>query len=246
MKITSIAQKSSNKYVVIIDDKKYELYDDIIIKYQLYNKQEIDDKSFKLLLEDQNFYTAYYKMISFISYKMRTEQEIRNKLRSYHLGNNIINSIIDKLKENNYLNKEIYLNSYFHDQLSLSLNGPEKIKYDLKKIGYNDSEIDILLDNIDDETWLKRMDKIVNKKLKANHTLSCKMFNIKIRQHLKQLGYNNYLVDKLDTIEFDDSTIMKKNYDKFYKLYHKKYSDIELEKVINDKLYQQGFIKKEF
>ncbi|MBP5684546.1 MAG: hypothetical protein J6X02_04750, partial [Bacilli bacterium] len=77
MKINNISLKSGNKYLVVIEDKKYILYDDVIIKYQLYNKKEIDDKLFKEINDEQNFYTAYYKMISFLSYKMRTEDEVR-------------------------------------------------------------------------------------------------------------------------------------------------------------------------
>ena len=241
MKINSIQLKSGNKYLLLIEDKKYILYDDVIIKYQLYNKKEIDDSLLKKINEDQNFYTAYYKMISFLSYKMRTEQEVRNKLRSYHLGKSLTDLVIDKLKEDNYLNKDKYLNSFFHDQIVLTLNGPDKIKYDLKKIGYDDDEIDNLIDSIDEEEWINRINKIVEKKLKANHTLSCKMFNLKIRQHLNGLGYSNYLVDKIGDIVFDETEIYKKTYEKLYKQYHNKCKDSELESKINNKLYQQGF-----
>ena len=172
MKINSIQLKTGNKYLLVIDNKKYILYDDVIIKYQLYNKKEIDESLLKKINEDQNFYTAYYKMISFLSYKQRTEQEVRNKLRSYHLGKKLTDEVIDKLREDNYLNKDRYLNSFFHDQIVLTLNGPDKIKYDLKKIGYNDDEISNLLDSIEEEEWINRINKIIDKKLKANHNLS--------------------------------------------------------------------------
>lgn len=241
MKINSIQVKSGNKYLLVIDDKKYTLYDDVIIKYQLYNKKEIDESLLKKINDDQNFYTAYYKMISFLSYKMRTEQEVRNKLKSYHLGKSLSDQIISKLKEENYLNKERYLNSFFHDQISLTLNGPDKIRYDLKKIGYTDEEIYNLIDSVDEEEWINRINKIIDKKLKANHTLSCKMFNIKARQHLNGLGYNNNLIDKVGEVTFDDTIIYQKTYDKLYKQYKNKYKESELENKINNKLYQQGF-----
>ena len=241
MKINSIQVKSGNKYLLVIDDKKYILYDDVIIKYQLYNKKEIDESLLKKINDDQNFYTAYYKMISFLSYKMRTEQEVRNKLRSYHLGKSLTDLVVDKLKEDNYLNKEKYLNSFFHDQIALTLNGPDKIKFDLKKIGYNEDEIDNLIYSINEEEWLNRINKIIDKKLKANHTLSCRMFNLKIRQHLNGLGYSNDLVDKIGDIVFDDKQIYQKTYDKLYKQYKNKCKDSDLENKINNKLYQLGF-----
>ncbi len=241
MKINSISQKSGNKYLVVIDNEKYMLYDDVILKYGLYNKKDIDDKLLKDIKDDQNYYTAYYKMISFLSYKMRTEQEVRNKLRSYHLGNSLINQIITKLKEDNYLNEQRYLQSYFHDQINLSLKGPLKIMAELKKIGYNEDEINDMIDNIDKNVWLQRINKVVQKKQKANHNLSCKMFNIKIISELKGLGYSDSLINEVGYINFDDVDIKKKMYDKYLRMYQKKYSPEKLDKVIKQKMYQLGF-----
>ena len=82
---------------------------------------------------------------------------------------------------------------------------------------------------------------VIQKKLKANHTLSCKMFNIKIRQYLKQMGYPESLISGIDNIVFDDSLIKQKTYDKLHKMYQNKYQESVIDNKIKEKLYQQGF-----
>ena len=67
------------------------------------------------------------------------------------------------------------------------------------------------------------------------------MFNLKIKGELRQMGYTDHFIDIVGYIDFDDSVIKEKNYDKLYRIYHKKYSDEKLEQVIKQKMFQLGF-----
>ena len=241
MKINNIKAKGSNKYVLLIDDKSYELYADVVIEYGLYNKKEITDDLLKSVLDKQNFYVAYNKILSFITYKMRTEKEVITKLRSYHLGKQMINTIINKLKENNYLNEEKYLESYYHDQINLSLKGPELITKELVSLGYSIDKINSLNESISDDIWLSRMNKIGEKKLKSNHKLSVKLFNYKLKQYLLSMGYSQKLISMMDDIIFDDSLIREKEYQRLEKKFVKKYNGEELERIVNNHLKSEGF-----
>ena len=71
--------------------------------------------------------------------------------------------------------------------------------------------------------------------------MSCKLFNIKIKNELRQLGYTDYLIDLIGDIEFDDNPIKEKLYEKYYRTYQKKYEGEKLESIIKQKMYQQGF-----
>ena len=78
MKITNIKLNKNGKYVVTIDNEKYNLYQDTILKYLLFSKKEIDNTLFENIIKDNNFYDAYYKIIKFVSIRLRTENEIRS------------------------------------------------------------------------------------------------------------------------------------------------------------------------
>ena len=239
MKITSIKLNKNGKYVVTIDNEKYNLYQDTILKYLLFSKKEIDKTLFENIIKDNNFYDAYYKIIKFVSIRLRTENEIRKKLNTLFILKKDQDKIINKLKEQGYLNDELYIKSYINDKINLSLEGPEKVKRELLKNGFNEEDILkylCLFEDINEE----RINKIINKKLKANHNLSKKMFIVKVGNDLRNLGYTNYR-EILDNIDFDDKDIYQKEYDKIYNKLIKKYPPEKADILTKQKLYTKGF-----
>ena len=239
MKITNIKLNKNGKYVVTIDNEKYNLYQDTILKYLLFSKKEIDKTLFENIIKDNNFYDAYYKIIKFVSIRLRTENEIRKKLNTLFILKKDQDKIIDKLKEQGYLNDELYIKSYINDKINLSLEGPEKVKRDLLKNGFKKEDILkylCLFDSINEE----RINKIINKKLKANHKLSKKMFIVKVGNDLRNLGYTNYR-EILENIDFDDKDIYQKEYDKIYNKLIKKYPPEKADILTKQKLYTKGF-----
>lgn len=239
MKITSIKLNKNGKYVVTIDNEKYNLYQDTILKYLLFSKKEIDNTLFENIIKDNNFYDAYYKIIKFVSIRLRTENEIRKKLNTLFILKKDQDKIINKLKDQGYLNDELYIKSYINDKINLSLEGPEKVKRDLLKNGFKKEGILkylCLFEDINEE----RINKIINKKLKANHNLSKKMFIVKVGNDLRNLGYTNYR-EILNNIDFDDKDIYQKEYDKIYNKLIKKYPPEKAEILTKQKLYTKGF-----
>lgn len=239
MKITNIKLNKNGKYVVTIDNEKYNLYQDTILKYLLFSKKEIDKTLLENIIKDNNFYDAYYKIIKFVSIRLRTENEIRKKLNTLFILKKDQDKIIDKLKEQGYLNDELYIKSYINDKINLSLEGPEKVKRDLLKNGFKEEDILkylCLFDSINEE----RINKIINKKLKANHKLSKRMFTTKVGNDLRNLGYTNYR-EILENIDFDDKDIYQKEYDKIYNKLIKKYPPEKADILTKQKLYTKGF-----
>ena len=239
MKITNIKLNKNGKYVVTIDNEKYNLYQDTILKYLLFSKKEIDSTLFENIIKDNNFYDAYYKIIKFVSTRLRTENEIRKKLNTLFILKKDQDKIIDKLKSQGYLDDELYIKSYINDKINLSLEGPEKVKRELLKNGFNEEDILkylCLFDDINEE----RINKIINKKLKANHKLSKRMFITKVSSDLRNLGYTNYR-EILEKVEFDDKNIYQKEYDKIYNKLIKKYPPEKADILTKQKLYTKGF-----
>ena len=239
MKITNIKLNKNGKYIVTIDNEKYNLYQDTILKYLLFSKKEIDNTLFENIIKGNNFYDAYYKIIKFVSIRLRTENEIRKKLNTLFILKKDQDKIINKLKEQGYLNDELYIKSYINDKINLSLEGPEKVKRDLLKNGFKEEDILkylCLFEDINEE----RINKIINKKLKANHNLSKKLFIVKVGNDLRNLGYTNYR-EILENIDFDDKDIYQKEYDKIYNKLIKKYPPEKAEILTKQKLYTKGF-----
>lgn len=243
MKVENIKLNKNGKYEVTINNEKYKLYQDVVIKYLLFSKKDVDEKLLEQIKGDNLFYENYYKIIKFINVKLRTENEIRKKLNTLNVLKKEQDSIIELIKKQGYLNDEIYIKSYINDKINLSYEGPFKIKNYLLKNGFDEIIISKYLD-FDNEFWKERIGKIINKKIKTNKNYSKKMLIQKLSSELNNLGYSKDMYNTLlNNISFDDDSIYEKEYNKIYNKLIKKYPEDKAKLLTKQKLYLKGFYK---
>lgn len=242
MKIKKYTKLKSNKYNVEIDDLNVKLYDDVIIKFELLRKDEIDEDLFQEITEYNDRLEAYYKALKYISRKLRTEKEMIKYLENDY-SRSVVRETIDKLKKDGYLNEEIYLKSYLIDQVNLGISGPNKIKKDLVKLGIDAEKVVSKISEISDDIWLSKLEKIVNKKIKSNKSYSTNKLKEKLLYDLSNLGYYKWMIEEvINKSEFSNNdNLIEKEYSKAYNKLSKKYTGYELETKIISKLITKGF-----
>lgn len=242
MKIEKYTKLKGNKYSVKIDDLVIKLYDDVIVKFELIRKKEIDEKEFKSIVSYNDKLEAYYKALKYITKKLRTEKEIFKYLeKDYSLS--VVKETIDKLKSNGYINSELYLKCYLSDQINLGVNGPNRIKKDLVKLGYQEDEINGFIDDVLDEVWFSKIEKIVNKRINGNKSYGNNKLKEKLVYDLSNMGYYKWMIDEiLLNSEFkDNSNLIEKEYNKIVNKLSKKYEGYELQNRVVAKLLSKGF-----
>ena len=242
MKIKKYKKDKSNKYKVLIDDEEIVLYDDIIIKYNLLMKSEIDVSTYNEMIKENSLLLGYYEAIKYITKKMRSKKEIEEYLIKKGLNSKEIKETIKKLEDNKFINEDIYLKAYINDQINLTNNGVNKIKKNLLKLGLDNNKIDDYLSKIDECIFLDKIDKYIEKRIKFNKNTSSYMLKNKIIIDLVNLGFNKEdIVSELNKFEIDDKEAYNHEYEKIKKSLEKKYSGDELKFKIREKLYKKGF-----
>jgi len=137
MEIVKFKKNKDNTFMVIFDnDLSLKLYDDVIVKYNLLSNKILDDKLLSEITEYNAYLIGYYKSIKYIMKKLRSEKEVRTFLEKMDIKKSDIDKIILKLRKDGYINESNYLKAYINDQINLTLNGPDKIKDSLKKLGF--------------------------------------------------------------------------------------------------------------
>lgn len=242
MKIVSYQKKKTNLYeITLSNNEKISLYDDVILKYELLLKKEIAEKQLKEIIEYNNKIEGYYIALKFLNNKLRTENEIRKKLQ--YFSKEAINYTIDRLKEDGYLNNELYIKSYINDEVNLKLIGPNKILFDLKKLGFKEEEILNYLNSLEKDIWLNKINKYLLKKINSNHNLSGIVLKQKLLEDLQHKGFFKEDINMI-IAEFDfpdNNLIREKEYIKLKNKLSKKYSGEELEYRIKISLMKKGF-----
>ena len=242
MKIKKYIKTSKNKYKICLEnDENIIIYEDLILSHNLLLKKEIDN--LELLKQENEKYALYDKALIYINKRLRCEKEIYNYLKKYTNDFKEIENIILKLKNNGYLNEELYLKSYIHDKINFTNDGPEKIKRELLNFNFDTFLIDDYLIIFDEDLCQERIEKYINKYLKVNKK-SLLVFKQKMLLNLLNLGYLKEDINKvLNKINFEDTNLKEKEIIKLRKKYEKKYQGEELNNLIKKKLYEKGFFE---
>ncbi len=240
MKINKYKKLKTNTYKLILDNKEeIILYDDTIIKYDLLRTKEINDLD--SIIKYNKSIESYYIAIKYITRKLRTEKEVRDKLVDY--PSKVIDNTIERLIKEGYINDKNYLSISIKDYINITSYGPNKIVYKLIPLGFTKEEIYKELDNYDNEIFLNKIDKLIDKKIKTNTKYSSSKLREKILLDLSNQGYNrNDIYNILVTKEIKTNTnILDKEYNKCKKTLNRKYDGYDLKNKLIQKLVSKGF-----
>lgn len=239
MEIVKFKKSKSNLYEMMLDNGlSFKLYDDVIVKYNLLVNKKFDDKFFEDVRNYNDSLDAYYLSIKYLNTKMRSEKELKKYLAKKNISQEHIESTIKRLNSEGYLNHETYIKSYINDAYNFTNNGPLKIKSSLKDLGFKEEEITPYL-NLN---YSDKIKKIIDKKIKVNTKLSNNNLKLHLTNYLINLGYpKESFISYLETIHFDDSKQLQKDYETLIKKYSKKYNGEKLKYFIKNKLYQKGY-----
>jgi regulatory protein len=143
---------------------------------------------------------ALQKIGQFCAYQERNHKEVKEKLYSYGLYKDQVEELISKLIQENFLNEERYAIAYAGGKFRAKDWGKNKIKYGLKQHQVSDYCIKKALKTIDEEEYVKTLQKLYaakEKTLKSEKNIFIK--KKKIQQYLMQKGYDVSLINELLT-----------------------------------------------
>ena len=133
------------------------------------------------------------KVMKFIVFKKRTEQEVRNKF-SGSIEENMLEDIIEYLKDAKYLDDKEYIDRAINNFITLKNLSLKEVKYKLMAKGLNRDDIE--------DYFYENKDKLNEyEKLSARNIFYKKQKDMdieEIKQHLLKKGY------KYDNIKFEE------------------------------------------
>ena len=138
-------------------------------------------------IEDLDF--AKTKILKYISFKKRTENEVRFKFNKV-INEELLDGAIEELKENGYIDDNKYIVRAINEFMALKNLSIKEIKYKLMTKGINKNLIDNYISN--------NKDTLIDYELQSAKNIAIKKSNLE-KEEIK-----NYLMKKgftLDSIE---------------------------------------------
>ncbi len=141
----------------------------------------------------EDFEKFYNKALRFLSYRPRSEKEVRDRLKIKYQKSNlkdlmlIIDRVIQKLKEKKFINDEEFAKGFVESRLRFKPRSLRLIKIELKQKGIDPETINNLQFTIND---LEQAKKLVEKKIERIKSLSKEEIYIKLGRYLASKGFN--------------------------------------------------------
>lgn len=130
-----LTKKGKNAAVSFDNEETVYLSIDLVAKYALTEGKTIISEQLSEIIAGQNLIDAKQAAYNFASYKPRTKQQVREKLRIKKFDTHTINKAIDFLFEFNLVDDNRYAKAFIKDFTARNPSGPPRIIAELRKRG---------------------------------------------------------------------------------------------------------------
>lgn len=188
MKITAIKQqaKRRGRYSIYIDEKfAIGLSESELLRLGLFLGQELTQDELALFKDQSNQSKWFDKVLNLLSYRPRSEWEIKEYLRRKDCPPEIIESLLNKLSVNGYVNDEQFARRWIESRRQLKPTSRRKIAMELKVKRIDNSIIDeVLTADKSDTDELQIIKDLITKKGQRYPD------RVKLMQYLARQGFS--------------------------------------------------------
>ena len=198
--ITKMEQQKGNKkrYNIYVNDEyAFGIHEDVLVSFHLYKGKEIDQDEIEQIsiLEEEN--KAWQKSLRYISYKWRTETEVRNYLLENEYDPSLVNNTIQKLKEMQFINDHSYATSFVEQRIRHKPRGKKMMEYELKKKGLKSEDIAVGLLKVDQEIEFEMAVELLKKRAHRYQNEDWKKARQKIGVYLQNKGFSLEIIHQV-------------------------------------------------
>lgn len=248
-KITT-QQKNKERYNVFTDEGSGEKYafsidEAVLIKFGLKKGMDLDDLLYTEISYEDDIRKSYNLALHYLGRRMRSEIEVRNYLKEKEIDQPIIQEVILKLYDYQFLDDEQYALAFVRTQINTTDKGPVLIKQELKEKGIRTALIDKAIAQYPFAAQLETAQKLCVKYSSRNKRDSERVLKQKLEQMLIRKGFDYTVISEA----VSESAGMQKN-DEWEALQfhaqklHRKYegeSQYDYERKMKQALFRKGF-----
>lgn len=203
-KITGIeSQKRKGRYNVFIDgDFAFGADKETIYTFGLRKNDELTENKINEIKEYDEFNFGKKIAYRFLSYKPRTEKEIRKKLKENKISEKSTEKVISTLKELKYIDDSQFAKMYLEEKLANNPKGKRLIAVKLAEKGINKEVISSVIDSqYSEDNEIKKAKELLKKYLKKVRVKSESDKKQKCYRYLLTRGFDYEIVKSVCKIE---------------------------------------------
>ena len=219
--------------------------EDTIVRFMLSRDKVISKEEFTEIQDFAQFSYGKNLALYHLSFKARTEKEVREYLKKYDIEDTIASQVIANLKDENWINDHQYAYSIINANQLSGDKGPYLLSQKLAQKGVPKSTIESVLKDFDFTEVAQRVAEKLLKKYTGK--LPARALQEKIIQNLTNKGFSysdaKGAFDNLDSqVDYETTQeLIFKELDKQYAKYARKYEGYELKQRLTQVLARKGY-----
>lgn len=148
---------------------------------------ELNQQKITSLITEDEIEKAYQRALNFLSYRNRSEQEIRLNLQKHQIPETIIQPVLDRLREVSLVNDIEFAQNWIENRREFHPRGKRALRSELYRKGISDQIIEEALQDINEEELAL---KLARKKIGKLKNLDKSTFQEKMYGFLSRRGFH--------------------------------------------------------
>lgn len=193
--ITALRSQKRNKdRVNVYLDGRFALGLAAIAAANLRVGQTLSDEEIARLQAKDDVEQAYEHALNFLSYRPRSEAEVRRNLREKDAEDEVIEAVIDRLTRAGLLNDREFARYWVENRLEFNPRGARALRHELRQKGVPDSIIAETLAGFDDEAAARKMAESAMRRLAHLEPADLRR---RLGAHLARRGFSYAVIEPL-------------------------------------------------
>jgi regulatory protein len=248
--ITKITRQKNNqeRYNIYVNEQySFAVDENTLIKFGLQKGKVLEQFEIDEIQYEDEIAKAFNKGLSFLSFQMRSEHEVKQRLLQAGHGEAVVQEALHKLTRLGFLNDESFSKALLETRKRTAKKGPAAIRQDLIQKGIDKSLQQQVLSTFSHDEQLKIATELAEKAVRSNSNKTPAQVKQKIQDVLLRKGYSYSVVSEvLDHIKLEKqgdewSDLIEAQGEKVWRKYSAKFAGFELYQKVKQSLYQKGF-----
>lgn len=238
--------KAAGKYffkLMLGDDTTMKLHQDTVFKYGLLNAKTLDKPTFTAMKKDDEINTLTQKALDELAKKQLARRGLYRALKPYGEPASI-NTVLDQLEQNGYLDDEKALNRTVDDAIEFGSDGPVKLKHQLIKDGFETAAVLEALSRFDETLQQEKIRVLISRALRLGANITRQKLKERLMRNLYNKGYEPdvfmpVIEQELQATDLDETALLEKRLTALKGKYDLK--DHKDKQKLIQKLMREGF-----
>lgn len=243
----STQKRHATRYNIFLEEKfAFSIDEDVLIRFQLKKGKHVTDVEIIQIQRADEIRKAFNTALRFLSFRMRSEKEIRDHLNKNEWDDSVIDAVLHELRKQQLTDDLEFAKAYVRTCMNMGKKGPAVIKKELMEKGVNEPVLETALKEYSKEQQIMDATVLGKKFAKQNKKLSERMLKQKVEYTLSARGFPfNVIHEAMSGIEIEKDefeeweAIVKEG--KKAKRRFSRFSGYEYEQRMKQALYRKGF-----